>query len=111
MDERTGHRQPLAPAAGEQAGPLLQIRLDMGQGHQFIAPLRQPLRAQSVEAAVKSKVLVHGQFIVQREFLGHIANQAFDRLELAHDIMAGNPRLSIAGFEQPAKHSNHSRFS
>ena len=41
MHERAGHGEALAPAAGEQRGAAVEIRLEMGDRDQFIAPLLQ----------------------------------------------------------------------
>ena len=47
----------------------MQVRFEMRERDQFIAPLQKPRAAQSIEPAVKHQVFVHGQLIVEREFL------------------------------------------
>src|ERR1035438_10544973 len=47
------------------------------------------------------------QLIVERELLGHVADEALDPLQLTRHVQAGNARLAVARLEQAAQEANH----
>ena len=78
----------------------------MCQPDQFIPAFDQLIAPKAIEASVEHEVLKNRQFVVERKLLGHVTDQTFDPVQLAHDIQAGDATLSFAGFEQPAQHAN-----
>ena len=54
---------------------------------------------------------MHGQFVVEREFLGHVADERFDAVGFARHVVPGNGRATVARLQQTAEHPNHSRFT
>src|SRR5438445_6209852 len=111
MHQRAGHRQPLPPTAGQQAGPLFQVWLNVSESYEFIALLGQLLAAQPVKPSVKHQVFEHCEFVVERELLRHVSDQVLDLLGLGRNVESANLRLSITWLQQPAQHPNHRGLS
>ena len=83
VQQRRPQRQPLLPAAREQPGPSIQVGADVGQGDDRLSPLAQALAGEPVDAGEEVEVLAHGQILVEREPLAHVADVPADRLTLA----------------------------
>ena len=61
VNEGAGHGEALAPAAREQAGAAFEVRLEMGEGDEFVAALPERFAGQAVEFAVELEVLGGGE--------------------------------------------------
>src|SRR5439155_26283220 len=96
---------------GEQAGAAIQVGFQMSKGHQLLAPPGQGGALQTVETAVELQVLIHGQLVVERKLLRHVANETFDFLGLFRHIEARDARRTAAGLEQTAQHADDRRFA
>ena len=111
VHQRARHRQPLPPAAGEQTRATAQIRFEMRQRDQFVAPLRQRRSTQAIEPPVKHEVFVHGQLVVERKFLGHIADERFDAVGFARHVITGDGGPTLSRLQQAAQHANDGGFA
>ena len=94
-----------------QSRAAAQIRLEMRERDQFVAPLRQSRSAQAVEPTVKHEVFMHGQLVVERKFLGHVADERLDAVGFARHVVAGDLRAAIARFEEAAQHADDRGFA
>src|SRR5581483_629584 len=74
VHERAGHGQSLSPATGKVGSAPVDIRLEMRRGDHLVATLVQFVTAQAIKFSCKNEVLIHGQLIVQRKFLRHVAD-------------------------------------
>src|ERR1019366_1453151 len=101
----------LPPAAGEQRGALIQIGLQVGEGDELVIALLERRAAQAVKAPIKAQVLMRRQLVVERELLGHIADEGLDALQVTRHIQPGDARLAVARLEQAAQETNHRRFA
>ncbi len=63
-----------------------------------------------VDAAVERDVLAHGQVVVQREALAHVADAAPHVLGLGQHVEAGDARLPRGRGEQPDQHLDRRRL-
>ena len=66
---------------------------------------------QAVEFAGENQVLVHGQLVVERKLLRHVADHFLDRVAFARDVVAGDPRGAFRRFENAAEHSDDGGFA
>ena len=83
----------------------------MGELDGGVAPLAPPRAGQAVDARVEIEVLEHGQILVERELLAHVADLAADLLAVLHHVEpehAGAPR---ARREQPAQDTDQRRLA
>ena len=83
----------------------------MRQRDQLVIALLERRAAQAVPAAVEAEVLVRGQLVIEGELLRHIADHAFDLLQVARHIQAGDARLTVAGPEQAAEQADDGGFA
>src|SRR5581483_1325964 len=83
----------------------------MRERDQFIAALLQLAAALAVELAVKNKVLIHGQLVVEREFLRHVADRFFQLVALLHHVESRDVCAAFRRLENAAEHANHRRFT
>src|SRR5687767_9051237 len=107
MHQRARHRQSLPPSAREQRRAPIQIRFQMRDRGQFLAAFLQRFPVQAIKPPVKQKIFVHGQLIVEREFLRHVSDQSLHLLGVAHDVHSRDPRRPMRRRQNPAQHSNH----
>ena len=69
------------------------------------------LFAQAVELAGENQVLVHGQLVVERKLLRHVADHFLDLVAFARDVEAGDSRRAFRRFENAAKHADDGGFA
>src|SRR4029077_14404972 len=111
VHEGTSHGQTLTPATGELASAPVDVRLQMRRGNHFLAPLIQLATAQTIKFSCEDEILIHSQFIVERKFLRHVADQFLNRLQIPHDVVAAYSRCALSRLQNSAKHSDHGCFS
>ena len=85
----------------------MDVRLQVSNRDQLIATLGQFATTQSVQFSGKNKVLVHGQLVIKRKFLRHVADHLFDRLGFPHDIMTTDARGALARLKNSAQHPDY----
>ena len=73
----------------------------------FVAPLIQFATAQAIKFSGKDEILVHGQLVVERKFLRHVADHFLDRLGFSHNIVAPDARRALGRLENSAQHPDH----
>ncbi len=96
--------QPLPPAAGQLAREAL---LSSHQSRHLERPRLAcglPLLGDAVDAAVEVQVLLDGEILVEREPLGHVADDLLDRFALGPDVKPADPARSAGRGEQAREH-------
>lgn len=111
VHEGAGHGEALAPAAGEEGGAAVEVGLEVGEGDEFFAAGFEFGAVEAVEASVELEVFEGGEFVVEGEFLGHIADEAFDLFGGLFDVEAGDFGGSFGGFEDAAEHADDGGFA
>ena len=111
MHQRTSHREALSPAAGEKRGAAVDVGLEMSNGDQLVTALLQLFVGQAVEFPGKNQVLVHGQLVVERKLLRHVADHFLDGVVFVRNVVAGDLRGAFRRFENATEHSNDGRFA
>src|SRR5262249_29050115 len=110
VHERTSHGQTLTPATGELASAPVHVRLQMRRANHFLAPLVQFATAQAVKFSCKDEVLIHGQLVIERKFLRHVADHLLDWFQVSGDVMAADSRRAVARLQNSAQHPDHGCF-
>ncbi len=108
MQQGTHEAQLLLHAAGELAGLAFAERLHAGHAQQFG---QEPLAlgaGDAEEVGVELHVFIDGQIDIEAEALGHVADRILNGLGVADHVMAGHPRLTLAGIQQAAQHAQRS---
>ena len=54
---------------------------------------------------------MHGQLVVEREFLGHVTDQRLDALRFTGDVVAGNRCATLARLQEAAEHPDDRGFA
>ncbi len=104
MHDAGGERQPLFPAAGERTGQLPAPR---GQPQRLQCRIHKVLsRLQLIEPRHEHQVLFNRQVGVEREFLRHIADFAFDLTALRGKVIAEHRAAAGIGVQQAAHHAD-----
>src|SRR2546423_283977 len=111
MHERASHGETLTPAAGEECGAAIEIRFEMGDLNEIVAPPFQFAVGQTIEFAGKNEVLIHGQLVVEREFLRHIADHFLRCVAFARDVVAGDAGGAFGRLQDSAEHPDHGGFA
>jgi hypothetical protein len=88
MHQRCAQRQPLPPAAGQIAGQLFLASLQMQKFDDLAHPIGPFAARHIVHARIKLHIFAHGQFIIQRELLRHVADLRPNLLSLSANILA-----------------------
>ena len=57
------------------------------------------------------QVLIHGQLVVERELLRHVADEALDFVRCLRHVKAGDARRAFARFEHAAQHPDDGGFA
>ncbi len=86
VEDRAAERQPLLPADGQRPGQAALAAGEAGQAQDPGQATVDGLSGETVGAAEKADVLGHGQVLVERELLGHVADDLFDTLRLPRDV-------------------------
>ena len=110
VHKRASHCQTLTPTAGKLRGASADVRLKMRCCDHFVAPLIQFATAQAIKFSGEDEVLIHGQLVIERKFLRHVADHFFDRLGISHNIMAPDARRALSRLENSAQHPDHGCF-
>ncbi len=111
MKQRAPERQTLLDATRELAREAL---LPPAQARHLQRPapaLGEALASQTVAAAEELEVLRHGQIIVEREALGHVADARLDAAPLAEHVVTEHPPPARGRREQAAQHPNGRRLA
>src|SRR4030095_14198676 len=110
VHERTGHGQTLTPATGELASAPVDGWFQMRLGNLSLAPLVHLVTAQAIKFSCKDEVLIHGQLVVERKFLRHVADHFLDRLGISDNIVGPNTNPALRRLENSAQHPDHGCF-
>src|SRR5947207_14424082 len=54
---------------------------------------------------------MHGQLVVERKFLGHVADERFDAVGFARHVVPGDCGPALRRLEQAAQHANDGGFA
>ena len=65
----------------------------------------------AVDAAEEVDVLFHGQVVVERKFLRHVADVLLDGFRLRGDVQPADRRAARSGLQQAAQHANGGGFA
>src|SRR5688572_30656676 len=104
MQDGAAERESLPPAAGQLAGEGIATVGQARHVEHERAPIVEAAAAQAVDTAKEPDVLVHGERLVQRELLRHVADTPLHALRIAADIEAADERRAAGWPQQPAQH-------
>ena len=105
VEEGHGHGQALLPAAGEGPGQRLRLPAQAGALDHLAQARLAPGAGEPVHAGEEAQVLAHGEVLVEREALGHVAGLALNRLRLAREVEAEHLAMAAVRSQQPAEHA------
>ncbi len=104
MENRAAQRKPLAPAAGQIAGPGPLAPRKPRHFDDELHARSDLVVGEAVQRAEEPDVLLDGQRFVQRKFLRHVADAPLDFFRIAAHVDAVYDRRSRRGLQQSAHH-------
>ena len=103
MQQGAHERQLLLHAAGKIGGPAVAERLHARHAEQLLHRVDRDRPWGAEQVGVEDHVLVDGEIAIQAEALGHVADAVLDGIQLAGDVVAGDPGFAFGGIEQAAE--------
>ena len=95
----------------EQPGAPVEVRPDVRELDRRVAPAPELLAAKAVDARVEVEVLVHGEVVVERELLAHVADALADLLALGRHVEPEHRRAARRRREQAAEDADQRRLA
>ena len=111
VEDRAAERQPLLPAHGQRPRQASLASLEAGHLEHPGQAAVDRLPGQPVGAAEKADVLGDGEVLVERELLGHVADDLLDPLGLAADVEPADRGGAGGRVEKAAEHPDGRGFA
>src|SRR5690606_34568620 len=111
VQESDRERELLLPSDRERPDRLVRVPLEPEPVQKRRPSLSDFAPLQAVDAAEQADVLVHGEILIEREPLAHVADVALDRLALGVDVEARDPGDSGGGREKSGEHPDRRRLA
>ena len=111
MHDGAAQRQALLPAAGQQLGDGGAAVGEARHAQHVLLAFRAHVFGDAVNPAEEVDVLFHGEIVVERELLRHVADVLADLFGILGDVEAGHGAPAGGGRQQPAEHADDGGFA